>query len=225
MATPWTTALSEIRNQLSDGATDKLRYRKYIIGVQNGLNTAFKTLEFRRITAFTDVAQPTNIGVFKNGVRLVPGVDVLTDDLPSSEFTLAVAPINADQILCTYYIQFFIDSELVIFLQNASRWLGFSDDYTQVPTGLQPSALKYATADGYQKLSMRWAEHLSETYRTEDSVDPKRMEIVSAYHKASITFRDDATKLRDHFYTRQGRSLSPLFGSNLGNITSVEPRR
>lgn len=224
MSNPWTTASSELRGILSDGPLDKLRYRKYIIGIQDGTNTAFKTLEFRRVSDFKDPLLSTTLGVFKNGVRLDPVTDISSDDLDSAEFILAAAPINSDKILCTYYIQWFLDSELSVFLANSSRWLGFSDDFTQIPTGLQPSALKYCAADAYQKMSMRWAEHLSETFRTEDSVDPKRMEIVSAYQKAALDYRKEATVLRDQFYTRQGQSLSPLFGSNLGRVRDVPPR-
>lgn len=224
MPNPWTTASDELRSILSDGPTDKLRYRKYIIGIQDGTNTAFKTLEFRRVSDFKDPLLTTTLGVFKNGVRLDPTTDISSDDLGSAEFILAAAPANSDKILCTYYIQWFLDSELNVFLQNSSRWLGFGDDFTQLQSGLQPSALKYATADSYQKLSLRWAEYLSETYRTEDAESEDRMAVVSAYQKAAIDYRKEATMLRDHFYTRQGQSLAPLFGSNLGRVRDVPPR-
>lgn len=215
----WASAVSDLRTQLSDSATDKLRYRKRCFDQSNGVNTKFKTFEFRRITNFTAPTAPE--GVYVDGIAAA-----VTADVPAiGEFTLSVAPTDGQVVECTYYIQWFLDAELTVFLAMAANWLGFSGDFNNILDGLKPSALKYACADAYQKLSLRWAEHLSETYRLEDGQDPKRMDIVSSYRTAANDSRKEAENLRDHFYKRQGRALQPLFASIRGNVSEPTPKR
>lgn len=214
----WTNSVSDLRTQLSDGPTDKLRYRKRCFDQANGVNKIFKTFEFRRLTNFTSAVAPE--GVYVDGVA-----SAVTSDSPLiGEFELAVAPTDGKIVECTYYIQWFLDTELTVFLQMAANWLGAADT-NSIPEGLKPSALKYACADAYQKLALRWAEHISETYRLEDGQDPKRMDIVESYRKAGLDSRKEAEKMRDIFYTRQGRNLQPLFGSIPGKLSDPMPKR
>jgi len=97
----WTNlpgAITEIRQLMNDGPTDKLRYRQRLIGVQNGLNAYFKTFEFRRVTSFVGATTP--VGVYLNYVPTT----VISDDLPSGEFQLATIPTDADDLRATFYI-------------------------------------------------------------------------------------------------------------------------
>lgn len=81
----WSTALADLRTQLSDGATDKLRYRKPLIGKVDGNNTLFKTLEFRRLTDFT--GPDDRFGVYLNGQQAASGA-VSVDFQDTGEFEL-----------------------------------------------------------------------------------------------------------------------------------------
>lgn len=215
----WTNAVVDLRTQLSDGPTDKLRYRKRSFDQSNGVNVRFKTFEFRRVTDFTSATDP--LGVFVDGVAAT----VVSDFPEVGEFELDTAPADGSIVESTYYIQWFKDVELQVFLSMAANWLGFVNNYAVIPEGLRPSALKYSMADAYQKLALRYAENLSETYRLEDSMDPKRMEIVSSYREASSDCRKEAETLRDHYYKRQGRALQPLFGNIVGKIQDPMPKR
>jgi hypothetical protein len=218
----WTTSLTDMRLKLSDGSQDKLRAFKRVFGQIDGSNRVFKTFEFRRVTDFTSAAAP--LGIYKNQVRLT-AADVSSDDLTTGYFTLTVAPQSTDVIEATYYLQFFYDSELQGFLRLSTNWLGLGDDYTGIPEGLRPAALQYACGEAYQKLAMRFAEHLSETYRLEDSPDGDRFRLVDEYKRMAEDCRKEGQNLRDQFYTRQGQSLQPLFGVNLGRVRNVEPSR
>lgn len=218
----WLTAAADLRVKLSDGPTDKLRAFKRVFGEINGTNTVFKTFEFRRVTDFTTAGAP--LGVYLNQVRLAPAA-ITSDSIETGFFTLAVAPSSTDVLEATYYTQHFLDAELDEFLRLSANWLLGSDDHTAVPVGLRPSALQYAMADAFGKLAMRFAEHLSETYRLEDTPDPKRFEMVAQYKQASEQAREMAHKLRDEFYKRQGQSLSPLYGTAVGAVRNVAPNR
>lgn len=215
----WSTKITDLRSTISDGDTDRLRYRKKVFGRQDSINRIFKTFEFRRISDFT-VDITGGIGVYKNGVLQT----VTTDVVSMGEFTLTTAPGPADEVVATYYAHWFIDSELTGFLNDAGLWIGVGDA-DSISTGLRPSALDYAAHRSYQKLAIRWAENYSETYRTEDSIDPKRMDIVKAYQEASKSFLDSAKKKRVDFYSRQDQFEAPLFAISSGKVRDVPPRR
>lgn len=216
----WTTAISELRELTNDNATDKLRFRKRCVGAVNGTNTTFKTFEFRRNTNFIGAAFPL-------GVYLSDGSTAATvtfDDPSSGVFTLSVAPTTADFVEATYYIQYFLDSELTDFLGHAANWLISSNDFTSIPAGLQPSALKYAAGDAYEMLSDKFQDHLSDTFMLEDAPNEKQTNLVEHFQKRSEYFKKAATEARDEYYTRQGQALQPLFATNAGRAGDVPPR-
>lgn len=213
----WGTAVNDLRVLLSDGSTDKLRAFKAIFGAQDGSNKIFKTFEFRRVTDFSATGNSNPLGIYIDNVLQAPSA-VAWDDLPSGNFALQTAPTDAQQILCTYYIQWFTDAELDGFMLRSANWLGFADDYTTIPSGLKTAALKYGAHEAYQKLSLRFAENIVETYRLQDAPDDKRMTVVAAYQQAAKDALKDAYASRDDFYKRKGRSLAPIFDTISGNI-------
>jgi len=79
----WTTAKLELRNLIADNSSDKLRYKKRVIGIVNGTNKVFKTFERRRITDFTDGTLSQQLGVFVDGVKQT----VVTDSPVIGEFS------------------------------------------------------------------------------------------------------------------------------------------
>lgn len=218
----WTTASTDLRTLLSDNATDKHRYRKRVFGEVNSVNTSFKTFEFRRITDFTTATSP--LGVWIDGVLQTSTV-VSGDSVGTGDFYLTTAPLDGSIVEASYFIQWFKDSEIENFLRLACNWLALGDDYSQLGQGLRPAALKYAAAEAYQKLSLRWAEHLSETFLLNDAPDEKRMAIVDVYRKQSLDLRKEAETVRDDFYSRSGQQKQPLFASIVGTVPDNVPKR
>ena len=219
----WTTAISDLRTKLSDNSKDRLRAFKRVFGDINGVNTIFKTFEFRRITNLT--VATGFLGVYKNGVRLATS-EITSDDLETGYFTLATAPVSGDVIEATYYSQYFIDSELISFLRLATNFIAGGDDYTNVAGGLQPAVLTYASAEAYQKLALRFADTFADTYKMQDLPDGEREKIIIQFKKSSEDARAEAMKLRNDYYeNRQGQALAPLFGSVFGNVIDVPPNR
>lgn len=218
----WATALTDLRVKLSDSATDKLRAFKRVFGDVDGSNKRFKTFEFRRVTDFSTAVSP--LGVYVNG-SLISSASIATDDTASGFFTFVTAPSASDVIEASYYVQFFLDSELQSFLRLSTQWLGLGDDYNNITLGLQPAALQYAASEAYQKLAARFSEHLSETYRLEDMPDVQRQALISEYKNAAAQAREQAHGLRDEYYKRQGQPLAPLFAVNRGFVRNVVPNR
>lgn len=215
----WSNASSELRTLLSDGPTDKLRHLKFAIGIINGANKNFKTFEYRRITNLKTEASAF-LGVFVNNTK----VTLSSDDPSTGDFVLTAAPADGYDVLCSYYYQWFLDSELDTFLQNGADWLGLGTTL-QVPPGLHAAVMKYAAHDAFQKLSLRFSESLSAVYRTEDAPDQSLESMVGTYKKLADNLYDEAVKLRDDYYKRQGRALQPLWGFVRGTVRKTEPNR
>lgn len=215
----WDTAVDDLRSLLSDGSTDKLRYRKRCVGEVNGNNTRFKTFEFRRITDFTDAELPN--GVFIGGEAVA-----VSEDFPEvGEFVLNEAPTDGQVVEATYYIQWFIDSELNKFLVQGNEWLGFGDDYSNIDKGLRPCLLFYAAKQACEKLSLRWAEYLSETYMFQDAPKADQRTPVQDYMALAKQYQKQAEDAQKNYYTRQGQNLQPLFATLSGNVSDVPPKR
>jgi hypothetical protein len=216
----WATPISDLRTILSDGPLDKLRANKAVMGNQNGINAIFKTFEYRRQNYFNAASTVAPLGVYQNGILIAPSAFTF-DDIVTGYFSLAPSSVGPnDQLTATYYVQWFLDSELDFFLQQASMWLGQTSDYTdQTPDGLKDACLKHACHNAYNKLALRHAEDLNmEQYRTQDAKDEKRMDIVGAYQNASKAAFKAANDSRNDYYTRKGQPLAPAFGVVVGNV-------
>lgn len=212
----WLTAKQDLRTLLSDGPTDRFHYRKQVFGEINGSNLRFKTFDFRRVTLFTQTA-----GLFLNGNLL--GTSAVSDDsLFNGEFILVTAPVDGDLLEASYYTQWFLDAELDDFLQQASLWTLGTFDYTQIPNGLIPACKKYASAEAYLKMAMRWREYISSFFKVEDAPRPDANAKTESFVKMSEMFRKEALDARTEFYkTRQGQAFQPSFGSVLGSVRSM----
>jgi hypothetical protein len=219
MAT-WTTAVADLRTKLSDGPTDKLMAFKRVFGKIDGTNTLFKTFEFRRLTNFTTATSP--LGLYVDGA-LTPAA--AADDISTGYFTVASAPSDGSVLEATYYIQWFLDAELDVFLKTSAQWILGADDPANIPEGLRPSALSYSAAEAYQKLALRWVQRQSETYRMEDAPDPKNRDIAKQYQDAADALRKTALEQRNDYYSRKGQALAPTFGMVRGNVKDVPPNR
>lgn len=216
----WPNAVADLRSVLSDGPTDKLRYRKKVIGDQDGTNTIFKTFEMRRVSNFT--TPPTApVGVYVNNAVAT----VTNDDLASGEFELASAPTDGDTLVATYYVQWFIDDELELFLRLGSSWAGFGDAYLETPVDFQRAVVEYAAFQAYQKLVSKFSENLAETYQLYDAPDEKRFNPVDVYMKIAKQKLDIATKLRDDVYERKGQAKAPRSATLAGRVRDVPPNR
>lgn len=213
----WSTANAELRMLLSDGATDKLAHRKAVFGNINGVNAAFKTLEFRRVATLVGAVAP--LGVYVNNTL----VSVASDDVASGEFVLSAAPLDGVELRASYYYQWFTDAEITSFIKDGTRFATAAEDPTLVIEGLRQSALQYAAYDAYQKLAIRWTQRLSDVYRVEDSAGDKPVE--NPFFKLASACRKCAKELRDDYYQTQGQQYRPGFGFAFGSVRDTVPKR
>lgn len=219
----WSTAVSDLRVSLSDGPQDKVRYRKTLLGKIDGVNKFFRTLEFRRITDFKTGTTPM-MGIWLDGI--LQATTAIANDFPDSgDVELTAAPANGVSVEASYYIQWFTDSELAQFLRMAANMMVIGDDYSNIQLGLRPAAMAYAKGDAYEKLSLRWAEKLSETFVLEESPDKDKFTPVESYAKQAKDLKAAAYKMRDDFYARAGQGNSPASASISGRVRDIAPKR
>lgn len=217
-------AISALRNILLDGPKDKICANKKVLGICDGVNTVFKTFEYRRITDFTNPVFPE--GIYQSGQPIDSGL-VDSDDLASGIFVVngSAIPDNRITMTATYYYQWFTDAELDSFLQNASTWLGFSTTYINTPDGLNPALLRFACQEAYESAAMKYSTRAAEVYQLEDAPKEDILKAIEAFQKMADNFLSKAEQMRDDFYTRQGQSLAPNFAFSLGKVTDPTPRR
>lgn len=217
-------AITALRSLIKDNPTDKLCSTKSVIGETNGTNKIFKTFEYRRLTDFSSSGTGFPLGIYLNGNQLSSS-GVTIDDLPSGTFQMTTPPNDRDSVRATYYYQWFVDSELDSFLQNASQWLGYGASYANMADGLNASALRFAAQEAYLAAAMKYSTRMSEVYKLEDAPSEEILKALAAFKDMADSFMDSAVKLRDDYYTRQGQSLSPLFNLSTGQVTDPTPRR
>lgn len=225
----WTSnaaAITALRSLIKDNPTDKICSMKAVLGEINGLNQIFKTFEYRRVTNFsaTGIAFPE--GLYVNGTAMAAS-GILQDDIQSGAFQLqlAVPLANRDSLRATYYYQWFTDAELDSFLLNASDWLGLGPNYMNLPDGLNASAMRFAAQEAYLAAAMKYSTRMSEVYKLEDAPSEEILKAMEAFREMADSFMDQASKMRDDYYTRQGQSLAPNFGFSLGAVVDPTPRR
>jgi hypothetical protein len=215
----WTSALPDLRTLLSDNGTDKLAWKKRCVGAPNGTTKDFKTFDIRRTASFVGALYP--IGVFVNDTLSV----VALDDIESGSFQLATAPLEGARIEATYYHQWFTDTQLSSFLNSASNFLGLAGNVANITSGLQPAALKYAAADAYQELAVRYARMISESFRMEDLPKDSLKQVIDSYEKLAEAYREQSKQLRDDYYQKQGRQLNPAGSAVWGTARDPKPNR
>lgn len=219
----WSTANADLRTLLSDGATDKLRWTKKLVGRVDGVNTYFKSLEKRRLSNLkTDVGP--SVGVYVNSVRLDQATQITSDDPEVGVVKLVAAPTAGQYVEATYYVQWFLDAELDTFLLAGATWLGLSAT-ADVPGGLRNAAKYYAAQEAYHKLALRWAESLSQDFKLEDAPEKGAETPMEMYRKLAEDARKKAVQLRDQYYEGQGAENKPSFSSIPGCVKEVVPRR
>lgn len=218
------TAILALRSLVKDNINDKYCFQKKVIGTIDGTNKLFKTFENRRVTDMTTASAP--LGVYLNGVHAAAA----TDDLSTTNtgaFTMTSAPSQTgrDVLTASYYYQWFLDSELDTFLQNAATWLGFSTTYSTIPDALNAAALRFAAQEAYEAAAMRYSTRMAEVYKLEDAPSEDILKSVAAFKDMADSFMDKARELRDDVYTRQGQTLAPNFAFALGRVIDPTPRR
>jgi hypothetical protein len=223
-AGPYVTAISDLQTLLSDGPTDRYNWRKQCFGEMNGVNNAFKTLEFRRVNDFTQ--PPTGaVGVYLNAV-LLPYTAITADSTAEGVFylaaTAAAACTGATYLEADYYTQWFTASELDTFLQQASMWCTGTNDYTTTAPPLIDALQKYAASEAYMKMAIRWRTYTSQGFKAEDSPKDSPTYSTDSFVKMAEGYRGLAlTSRTEYFKTRQGRAMQPLFGFVRGNVRNL----
>lgn len=161
------------------------------------------------------------LAVVSDGATVTPA----SIDLFRGRFVLTVAP--ASSLLATYDFEFFTDTELTVFLENAASFVSTTDlTFVSVDTGLGDAIVYKAASDAAFALSARSSPYYNAGAGGKSS---QKGDISKKYRDLAEDLFGRATKERDAFYgPRKGMATSPAYGqiAPAGRIVSpYTPRR
>jgi hypothetical protein len=161
----WLTsdAIAQLRSILGDGPTDKWEFKTNVFPTPDGVTTRFFVGQTRVVDA--------SLQVYLAGVETsVSG----TPTYATGEFDLATAPGADDELQASFYYQWFLDSELAVFLDDAAQMLSLYDSATSgfvtlldtsassvsIAIGVRPSLLQFAAHNAYMRKAAETADSL-----------------------------------------------------------------
>lgn len=212
----WTSdaaAILDLRVFLHDGPSDHLVKSKKALGPVDGVNCTFYTLEQRLVVppATTSIIPASGILVT---VDMQPASVVTPlDDPVLGQFTInSTTPAIGSDVRAGYYFQQFFDSDLDAALREAGGVIQSNENYLLIEDGLKPAAIRFGASFALSKLAIRWLDRLKDVFVLEDKPTTDDTTSFSALcQQTADRLFDQALKLRDDFYTRQGRRNQPAW--------------
>lgn len=218
----YTSAIVELRQLLSDSEFHKKVSKKKLIGAIDGENTSFITYD-KRILSDSFQAFVNNIAV-----------DSTVEDEVKGEITLSSAPDKNSRVEASYYWRFWIDDELINFLNKGaeatSQFTSSIPDnaYLSIIPGLKTCALMLSASLATRSLIqyMINRRHSEEFLLEQDGNDDKDFSaMISALQKVADQYWKDGIQMRDDFYKRQGKRNAPAFGIRMQQPRQYGPKR
>ena len=216
------SAITELRQMLFDGTSNKSAHKKTLIGDIDGSNKSFITYDKRIIKAS-----------FKCYVD-----DTLTtatvDNEVTGEVTLSQPPAKNTKVVASYFWRFWLDPELKNFLNKGAESCSAFDADTpdeaslQIPPGLKKAALYFAAESALSaQINYLVNRRHSEEFNIEqDGNDESAFsETISAMRKNADSYWEKAVFHRDDFYKKAGRRNKPAFGFKAGQVKRYGPTR
>lgn len=163
--------------------------------------------------------------VFAVPATLVAYVDSWTPTQPSLDvdrngnFTLPVAPVVSLKV--TYGWQFFQDSAIDNFVDQARQWLREFTAITLVPDGLNPALVYYAGALALKALARQLT--LSPVKGGDADIDLSKLS--ASYAAQATALETTAAAQREAYYSRGPEPLAPTVDMSATHQRSWTPRR
>lgn len=215
-------ALSDLRLLLADTDKSKCATRKRLVGNVDGDNAIFTTFD-------KNLYEDTVVVYVNDEV-----VNFTVDDSVRGTLTLAVAPDENTKVNADYYFQWWRDVELTGYLNRGAQSCSIFDpatpeaSYLLVPQGLRDAVLYFAASDAnraqVQYMIMR--RHSEEFLIQQDGNDDDNYsKMISSLQKQADWYFNNAVKIRDDFYERQGRRNAPAFNIKTVGRKQYGPNR
>lgn len=215
-------AVLELRQLLADTDFNKKATKKKLIGPVDGNNTSFFTYD-KRISEDT-------LEVFVGN----ESVDFTLEDAVKGQITLSDAPAVNTKVVASYYWKFWLDEELINFLNKGAESTGeFS--------GAQPDTAYLLIQPGLKTAAMYFAANMANTSLVQYLVNRRHSEeflveqdgnsdegfsmMIKSLSEAGDSYWKKAVFHRDDFYKRLGKRNAPAFAIKVGRRANYGPRR
>jgi len=223
------TAVLDCRRFVNDTPVDRFVKEKIVVGPADGTNTNFFAWDTRFVGS-TLVVTLDFVPVPFASVTQTLGFSGATTPFDlglniTGQFTLATPPAPTTTVRAGYFWVYFLDTEITESLQNAANEINEQDDPTILPAGIKLAALNFAGSFLYSRLSIRWAQKMSNQFlMIEEPQDRENMQRPNMFMQISKQMWDQGVKLRDGFYMRHGRRNAPAFNRFYPRIPNLAPR-
>lgn len=223
MSNLYVGALLDIRQMLADTADRKRATNKKLIGAIDGVNVNFVTYDKRLFDTTLVVYNPPNTPV---GFTL--------NDSVSGSITLDAPPLINTALTADYYYQFWLDSELINFLNKGAEATSVYTDaipdtaYLSIIPGMKSAALHLACSIANDALCAYLVNrrHSEEFNIEQDGNDDTGFtNMINALKDRSKMFWDRGMLMRDDYYKRQGKRNLPAFAIKYGYTKNYGPNR
>lgn len=219
----YVNAVIELRQLLADTDMHKKASKKKLIGAIGTENTVFFTGDKR---IFEDTFE-----LFINNVQS----DAFTIDDPiKGQITLSEAPAPNSSVTANYYWQFWLDAELINFLNKGAESTGAFNDaipdqaYLSIQAGLKTASLYFAANMAISsEIQFLINRNRSEEFLIQESGndDTKFSQTIAAMKDNAKSYWDKAVFHRDDFYKRLGKRNLPAFAIKRGRTSNYGPIR
>lgn len=206
--------ITELRILVNDTPTSNTIVRETPVGVLDGSNTHFRLQN-------TNVVPGSVYVTMGSTFRTQAG---FTTDTANALLAFTSAPAaNTKPWEVDYNFQWFTDTDHTQFLCEGSGVLGYSStDPTTVPAALYHAMMKFACAAFWRRRSSQYAhKYASSGGQVGHSVDV----VTKAFNQLAKDAFAEGEKLRDAYWNKQGRKLSPASGTTTYNIDPGSPIR
>ena len=220
-------AISQIRALIDDvdsppsKSVRQENLRRSVLGDQVTATNKFFQLNNRRIVVN---GTTSTLVVISDGATLMPATAYTEDDTRGTFTFAAGTAVPATSLLARYDFLHFLDAEILPFLTEGLRFVGYTD-VTTVPDGLMKSVCAMAAAEAFDALAARNAPiyDASAGGKTLSKASIKKhwLDMKVQKMKDAVEALSGATG----YYKRQGRRDAPAYGQTGTGQANYTPIR
>lgn len=220
------TARQQVRRLVQDGQTSDATPVPYKMVRLEDLTDQVSTGQTTFQVRFTGVPTEAYVTCYVIPGSLVAYVDgspaptsPKTDVDRNGNFVLSAAP--GQQVQVSYGWQYFADSDIDDFVDQARQWLREYTDVTLVPDGLVPALVRHAASKALEALAAKVA--LPSVSAGEASADLSKL--ASEWRAQATAWASEATSLRESYWARASEPRGPAFDTGSMALDPYQPQR
>ena len=205
--------IESLRIAGEDAETSNRAFNESPVGAVNGTNTHFRLANRNIVPGSVLISDST--GVWRENAAAYGFVE---DDV-NGMITFNTAPVLNTILTADYYWQWFTDTDMSEFINEAAQNLGYTDP-TAVPQLQVTSLLKYAL----NVLLLRKAQAYTRKFSSSSGgISQEVAAVANQFQEEAKQAFDEGVKLMNNYYTRSGARQAPASGTTTYKVDPFTP--